>query len=227
MPHDSIESIAQENINALMAHQPEGPYTLVAHSLGSWIAHDMARQLHAQGQVVSQLIVLDTAAPGPRANEQMRDWTDEQWLMSVADNVARVWDTDFGMNHDDLASLSWAQQIAWLHRATIDHGILPANSRENLVRGIVQVFRTQALIQYQPPPQGSSAVTLVRARELLPAFLEGIPEALTRDPAWGWGSYSTSEVVPHFVDGNHLNMVASNHAQTLASVIHTHLTLKT
>lgn len=227
MPHDRIEAIAQENVNALMAHQPRGPYTLVGHSLGSWIAHEMARQLLALGQEVSQLVVLDTAAPGPRANEQMRDWTDEQWLLSVADNVARVWGTDFGMKQNDLASLSWTQQIAWLHRAMIDHGILPADSREHLVRGIVQVFRAQSLIQYQPPPRGISPVTLIRARELLPAFLEGIPDALIRDNTWGWDSYSTSEVLVQFVDGNHLNMVAGDHAQALANVIHTHLTLHT
>jgi|AntAceMinimDraft_12_1070368.scaffolds.fasta_scaffold00152_20 amino acid adenylation domain-containing protein len=225
MPHDAIEAIARENIGALMAHQPQGPYNLIGHSLGSWIAYEMARQLHSLGQQVSHVVVLDTAAPGLRENEQMRHWSNEQWLLSVADNVGRVWDTDFGISLDDLASLSWSQQIAWLHRATVDHGILPPDSQENLVRGIVQVFRTQALIQYQPEPREMSPVTLIRARDRLPEFLEGIPQALINDDAWGWQPFSQTDVQVHFVDGNHLNMVSRENAAALASQLQKYLTI--
>jgi len=55
--------------------------------------------------------------------------------------------------------------------------------------------------------------------------LEGIPQALINDDAWGWQPFSQTDVQVHFVDGNHLNMVSRENAAALASQLQKYLTI--
>ncbi len=55
----SIEEIATTHIKALREVQPEGPYLLGGFCNGSLIAYEMFRQLHAQGQRVDLLVLVD------------------------------------------------------------------------------------------------------------------------------------------------------------------------
>ncbi|MEO5574034.1 MAG: amino acid adenylation domain-containing protein, partial [Gammaproteobacteria bacterium] len=58
-----VEEMASFYINELRAFQPEGPYYLGGHCFGGLVALEIAQQLHAQGQQVALLILMDT--PGP------------------------------------------------------------------------------------------------------------------------------------------------------------------
>src|SRR5580704_7873411 len=59
----SLECIAEQFVQSIRERCPEGPYTL-----GGWCAHGLlayetARQLQAQGQEVTQLLLLETVNP--------------------------------------------------------------------------------------------------------------------------------------------------------------------
>ena len=62
-PHTRIEDMATHYINALRTVQPAGPYHLGGWSMGGVIAFEMAQQLHAQGQEVDFLALLDARVP--------------------------------------------------------------------------------------------------------------------------------------------------------------------
>ncbi len=62
-PHASIPAMATEYIRYMRRHQPRGPYRLMGFSAGAQAAFEMARQLEAEGEVVSDLVLLDCAAP--------------------------------------------------------------------------------------------------------------------------------------------------------------------
>ncbi len=55
----TLEEIASAHIEALRRVQPEGPYLLGGWCNGALTAYEMARQLHAQGQKVDLLILMD------------------------------------------------------------------------------------------------------------------------------------------------------------------------
>jgi len=62
----SIEQMASHHLAALQQLQPSGPYRLVGYCAGGAIAFEMARQLHAIGQSVERLVLIDSVAANAR-----------------------------------------------------------------------------------------------------------------------------------------------------------------
>ena len=62
-PLSSLEAMAARYIADIRKFQPHGPYHLGGYSLGGVLAAEMARQLHAAGQQVGLLALLDAYAP--------------------------------------------------------------------------------------------------------------------------------------------------------------------
>lgn len=60
----SFEAIAAAHLKTLRAVQPEGPYLLGGYCNGGLVAYEMAQQLHAQGQTVDLLVLMDPDTPG-------------------------------------------------------------------------------------------------------------------------------------------------------------------
>ena len=59
-----LETIAKVHLESLRSIQPEGPYLLGGWCNGAAVAYEMARQLHAQGQAVDLLVLMDGPLPG-------------------------------------------------------------------------------------------------------------------------------------------------------------------
>jgi thioesterase domain-containing protein len=62
-PHERIEDMAAEYVEAIRAVQPEGPYRIGGYSAGGVVAFEMAHRLRAQGETVALLALLDTFCP--------------------------------------------------------------------------------------------------------------------------------------------------------------------
>jgi thioesterase domain-containing protein len=62
----SFEAIAAAHVKSLRAVEPVGPYALGGWCNGGLLAYEMARQLHADGQVVEDLVLLDPVYRGTR-----------------------------------------------------------------------------------------------------------------------------------------------------------------
>lgn len=67
----SIEMMAAEHLRSVRSIQPEGPYVLGGFCNGALLAHEMALQLQAQGQMVNLLVMMDPMEPFPRAPLEM------------------------------------------------------------------------------------------------------------------------------------------------------------
>jgi acetoacetyl-CoA synthetase len=60
-PQQRIEALAERYLQAIRTAQPAGPYALVGHSFGGFLAFDIARRLDALGERVELLGIIDTA----------------------------------------------------------------------------------------------------------------------------------------------------------------------
>ncbi|MDJ0393765.1 non-ribosomal peptide synthetase [Rhodococcus sp. G-MC3] len=59
LPHRTIAGAARAYVREIQKVQPHGPYTLAGHSLGGWIALEMAEILSSRGESVERVILLD------------------------------------------------------------------------------------------------------------------------------------------------------------------------
>ncbi|MCB1906877.1 MAG: amino acid adenylation domain-containing protein, partial [Rhodocyclaceae bacterium] len=71
-PDRSVEAIAARCVVAMRRAQPEGPYRIAGFSSGGVVAYEIAQQLHAAGQRVALLALIDTYAPRPMGVERWR-----------------------------------------------------------------------------------------------------------------------------------------------------------
>jgi hypothetical protein len=69
----TFEAMAEAHLKSLRAVQPEGPYLLGGFCSGGLVAYEMARQLHAQGQKVDLLVLMDPDPPAPALNSLVRE----------------------------------------------------------------------------------------------------------------------------------------------------------
>ena len=60
-PQQRIGALAEHYLQAIQSTQPTGPYTLVGHSFGGFLAFDIACRLDALGERVELLGIIDTA----------------------------------------------------------------------------------------------------------------------------------------------------------------------
>jgi len=74
-PRDNVAEIAADCINAMYLRQPHGPYRIAGFSSGGIVAFEMAQQLHAAGEKISTLALLDCFAPGVKLK-----WSYGRWL---------------------------------------------------------------------------------------------------------------------------------------------------
>ncbi len=58
-PHRTLSGAAHAYVREIQRDWPHGPYNVAGHSLGAWIALEMAEILRSQGEVVEQVVLLD------------------------------------------------------------------------------------------------------------------------------------------------------------------------
>ncbi|MFZ5588556.1 MAG: amino acid adenylation domain-containing protein [Pseudomonadota bacterium] len=81
-PLTRVEDMAENYLKAIRSLQPEGPYYLGGACFGAWIAFELARKLHAQGQQVALLALIDSpspcvqgnSAPAPHSSKLREHW---------------------------------------------------------------------------------------------------------------------------------------------------------
>lgn len=171
--------------------------------MGGLIAFEMAQQLHAQGERVDLLALLDTRIIPADEKSPEADLD----AMLLADFFRY-----FGLSLDLLESfarlpkdevLSHVLELA--QRAGLvppDVEISQAHRFVELLKSDFQASRNYELHRYP------GRVTLFKAGEEL---AESSP-----DPTLGWSEWTVEEVEVHVVPGNHANMVYEPHVKGLA-----------
>ena len=215
-PFETMEEIAEQYIKAIQTVQPVGPYFLGGHSFGGKVAFEMATQLQRLGESVALVAILDTSAPISELNpkEDLSNWDNARWICSIAGIVEELVGENLQLSHETLASLTPDQQINYFKQQLEIVGVLPPQADIKLVRGLLQVYRTQCQIDYVPHNTYGTSITLFRAQE--GNSEQENSDHLSYDPAWGWNQFSDSEVEIHTVPGTHISMMTEPHVKILA-----------
>jgi amino acid adenylation domain-containing protein len=151
----SVQEAAQAYVEAIRAMQPAGPYHLLGHSFGGWIALEAARQLVQAGAVVAPLVLLDTQAPRPHGHAG-RDQAMHEYVKLIDLNLG----ASLGVSAADLASRGRASQVLLVFEKMKQAKVLPPRARLEDFEPVIEMFCRQCGIGY-PASQSFGGLPLL------------------------------------------------------------------
>ncbi|MCW8127194.1 cytochrome P450 [Microbulbifer halophilus] len=215
-PTGSVEELARRYIGEMQTIQPEGPYRLAGHSFGGLVAHEMACQLHEQGEQIEALFLIDTFQV--RSIGEGKDVTTSELmalfeLHNIVQRLSGRLD-DNPIYASELESLPPEEQRELLAKRLGPH----FNSLSRIAT--VHHANYMAMERFQPRFYPGPA-TLLCARSEFPAELVHPGRSLhfcTDEPDLGWkGLYASLNIIT--VPGDHVTMVRPPHAKALAEAM--------
>jgi amino acid adenylation domain-containing protein len=200
--HTRVEAMAAHYVREMRALQPTGPYFLTGLSFGGLVAFEVAQQLHAQGQSVALLALLDTSAPGQPHHAPL--------IVRIAGHLPRM------------ARLGPQRALAYFW--------IRANGVKTMMKTSAWRFLYQAYLNsgrtvpdgLQHPPGFSYLPTI---KSYLPQVYPGtmvLFRAMERSPGCrsdqflGWGDLVQGGVETHAVPGSHVQIIEEPHVRVLA-----------
>lgn len=207
-PHTSIEAMASDHLAWLRQHQARGPYLIAGYSGGALTAFEMARQLVAADEVVDELFVFDTFAPGFahdfRPRLRMSPW---QRLRAEGE---LLYTEGIGFF---LERMSARLQNTVLRRP-LQAWLRWRRPEVFLLRHVEDAWRAAAAVY-----RGGSYPHRLTLLQTEPRALSS-RLAYQQDPTFGWSAFVPPELLVRMrVPGDHLAMVHGANAESLAQLI--------
>jgi amino acid adenylation domain-containing protein len=205
-PLKTVEELAAAHLDALRSIRPEGPYLLGGWSMGGVVAFEMARQLHARGEHVALVALLDSRSPVTFDKTAALDEDTLLWMFAY--DLAGLSGVELFEDEGPLEGESFDERLECLLRRAVRAGATPAGVETKRLRQLFRVFEAnlRAMLNYVPR-EYPGRVTLFRASE------QGVdaPE----DSLSGWGAPAAAGIELRIVPGNHYSMLRGPHAQSL------------
>jgi len=196
---NKVEDVVPHYIKEMRSIQPEGPYLLAGIYCGGRVAYDIAQQLHAQGQKVALLALLDTLKDGQAIK-----------IIPVEERVSAHWNNFLRIGPAYLLSkrrLGKAKNrlmsiyYKFYERMRIS---LPQASQNFTYQKKKEEVNTEWV--FAPKQVYPERVTLFRAIENI-SFI---------DPDLGWSELAPGGLEIHDIPGDSFNMLQEPYVQGLA-----------
>jgi amino acid adenylation domain-containing protein len=214
LPHRSVKEMSADYVREIREFQPVGPYSIIGECIGGIVAFEMARQLAAQGQRVSSLILMDTQFPNTTI--RLRAWrrdiarrTRESWPAGFSDRIVHYrrimpemnWGERLGYFADKAGKIiQRLLYVSHLKRLPISD---PAHEQRMNVKRARAVY-PQSMLRYRPKPY-SGRLTIVVNRE-----------EFGRDGTPDCSRFAQGGIDTHMVPGNHHSYIRE-HAESAAA----------
>ena len=154
----TLQEAARRYVDAIRALQPQGPYHLIGHSFGGWVALEAARLLAGAGATVAPVVLVDTDAPraegfGDRAHAL------REYLALIRLQGGK----EHGLDAGTLAALPAGEQTASVFEAMRRARLLPPSARRADFAPVLEMFCRQCAIGYRPEGEFTGLALLLRA----------------------------------------------------------------
>ncbi|MDX7989230.1 amino acid adenylation domain-containing protein, partial [Xenorhabdus sp. 12] len=204
-PYASVEGIARAYIQTIRQIQPHGPYHLLGHSFGGWIAFEMALQLQAEGEVVSDLILIDTDEPEQSGHAlelpgKTKLLNRIDTIMELIDIYNMILDTPLPLIRQQFEKLDTDEQTQLLHNSLVQAGLFPAKTPISMLQGIIRVMQANLNTRYIPRSRYEGVVHVISAEE------GDKDERENRETQW---SNHIGKLNTMLARGNHMTMLSS------------------
>ncbi|WP_323836419.1 non-ribosomal peptide synthetase/type I polyketide synthase [Photorhabdus africana] len=202
----SVAALAADYISQIRAFQPQGPYALAGWSFGGLVAYEMAHQLRAMGERVSQCILIDSFAPNVRSDLTLNEtFCHRHFLLDLQGQFP-------GLTLDD--HVIAADTETFLNTL---HAALPQSAQiDSSLTALYDVWRhnLNALLDYCPP-QTSQPFWLIRAAQALPDFMDYLDPTTIASIDLGWQAFGPVHVTQ--LAGDHYTLFQHQHVGSLVT----------
>src|SRR6185312_13465908 len=147
-PHTRVEEMATHYLTAIQSVQPHGPYCLGGHSLGGWVAFEMAQRLEQMGEEVAMLAILDTPAPIVGEGRDMSDWDNAQWIAELTSKIGQLLNPDLCLAAEELRGLEFTAQLLRFRDALTGAELFPREAGVEHLEAVLQLFQAHSQVKY-------------------------------------------------------------------------------
>ncbi|HKT30806.1 alpha/beta fold hydrolase, partial [Dyella sp.] len=200
-PHLDVTSAARAYLQAIKNVAPGGPYHLIGHSYGGWVALEMALQLEDAGERVLSTVVLDSQVPTLEPSEGKYS-SDLDVLLRLVEIFELKLGIPLRLSLAELLPLDFNARLELLFDKLIAAKLMPPKTRLQTFRGIYRVFSRNLHTGYMPyrPYRGSFHVAVAGDVSTHPMH---------------WHPYAPNARVWQ-APGNHMTLLTRPHVEELA-----------
>ncbi len=207
-PPDTVEEISARYISEIIAHNPDGPYSIAGFSAGSVMAFEIARQLQAMGKKISFLGNFDFAVqnlhrklpPGVKLRKMMAEFFPRQFHALKCMILYPKYAFKFQMNFAKLRLIAILCRFGYCPDEDENAGIMVKKFK------IMDQY-SKALDAYEVKPYYGT----------IDLFLSKIKIYYLSDMQYlGWGKYALKGIRRHKVEGDHDNMILPPNTESFA-----------
>ncbi|CRY23671.1 non-ribosomal peptide synthetase [Burkholderia pseudomallei] len=214
VPYLDVETAARAYLRSIQKAAPRGPYHLVGHSFGGWVAYEIACRLQEQGERVATLMLLDTERPGATDIVRGRK-TRVDALAKLVELYEMHLGRPLGVSRDDLAALAHDAQIEHLRAALVRAKILPPSVHPNVLLGVVRVLEMNVNTPYRPAGLYAGTMHVVLIAN---AKADADLDAWRDEQAEQWRGLADDVRIVR-AGGNHMTMLQPPHAASIAALL--------
>jgi NADPH:quinone reductase-like Zn-dependent oxidoreductase/thioesterase domain-containing protein/acyl carrier protein len=182
---DEITFLAKRHVAAVTSVQPAGPYRILAHSFGGVIAVEVAIQLVASGQLVEQLVLLDSVPTfWYRDDLRYRRRAHVMLFSTLFESLSVGADYATGF-YSRIKDMTTDRALAYFRESILTVGSL--NHQD--VNYIVDSFKRRLDITYRPNVKLLADVRVVHVKATRAAYALADAEAMRivqANGAYGW-----------------------------------------
>jgi amino acid adenylation domain-containing protein len=211
----TLEGIAAGYAQLIRRVQPAGPYALLGWCVAGTLAFEVARQLAAAGQTVSQLVLFDTLAPGwlQRLSWHRAYLAGYSYRFKlIAADWARTWRGELPLS-GFIANRTIVKKLLGRRTPAAADGGEPQLHRplspEQYDQWLLQ-YLEEAAASYQPRPY-PGRMTLFRSSQE--------PAGMFLDPRMGWGDFVEGGMEVVVIEGDHFNIFQEPNVSRIAQRI--------
>ena len=162
-PQRSVEEMAAHYLRAVEKVQPRGPYFLGGHSLGGWVAYEMAQQLSRRGEVVGLVAIVDTPVPFSSAQRDTSTWSEARWMVELASRIGPLLNPDLHVELEELEARDGAERLEYFRAALVAARLFPEEADPAQIHNVLEMFKAHSQVRYRIPERPLSVpIALLR-----------------------------------------------------------------
>ncbi|MGM0488620.1 MAG: SDR family NAD(P)-dependent oxidoreductase [Planctomycetota bacterium] len=213
VPHDSVEQMASDYLQAIRAECPQGPYYLAGWSTGGIFAYEMGCKLLRQEADIGGLFLFDSPTPAIFQGVDLDDYA--RFLVDLVEFSNWFAESRMKVDYEELKKQEHESALRRVFDEAKRHGVLPPDASIDYLRRLVSVCRehSRAIVQYTPG-SFTHPVHLFRPRNTK-VLADASRKNLSRD--LGWRGILGNQLLIEEVPGDHFSMMTEENASILGN----------